>query len=94
MPRPYMNVNIWEHTPERGVKMLACIILSHVTGKISAIMPNSDGTSVELTPAQFEEWHSFALFCGHEIDYIVCDDTYKERARYQVRSRAMQAIAS
>lgn len=94
MPRPYMNVIIWEHTPERGVKMLALIILSHVTGKISAIMPNSGGTSVDLTVAQFEEWHAFALFCGHEIDYIISDNDYRERARYSVKSRAMQAIAS
>lgn len=94
MSRPYMNVTIWEHTPERGVKMLACIVLSHVTGTITALMPNSAGTSTDLTPAQFEEWHSFALFCGHEIDYIVCDDTYQERRRYIVKSRAMQEIAS
>lgn len=91
--RPYMNVTIWEHTPERGVNMLALIVVSKKLNSISAIMPNSGGVSHDLTPAQFEEWHSFALFMGHEIDYLVCDDDYQERKRYCVKSRAMQAIA-
>lgn len=91
--RTYMNVNIWEHTPENGVKLLTMIVVSSKRDAITAIMPNSNGQSTDLTPSQFEEWHSFALFVGHEIDYILCNADYSERSRYSVKSRARQVIA-
>lgn len=88
MNRPYMNVSVWSRTASEGTKMLALFVLSKKNGTITAILPNSDGQSVDLTSTQFDEWHSFAVFMGHEIDYIICDDTYQETARYTHKQSA------
>lgn len=83
--RPYLNVAAFDLsvTPLQ----LTGLVVVYSKPELGLTFISRNGDSRSMSDSEFAEWHSFSLFSGLELNYMICDDTYQtvQYVRYRIQ---------